>query len=99
MQFKDFLHSKGLSLSDVARLWGVPVSTVSRPAKGQRWPSQLVMVKAFYLSEGAVGLADWIEVCRPLLESEGIIQPTGKTEDGKSTEGAAGTRRGSEDDE
>lgn len=99
MQFKDFLHARGLTLSEVARQWGVPVSTVSRPAKGQRWPSPLVMVRAYFLSEGAVGLADWIEVCRPLLESEGIIQPTGKTEDGKSTKADAGAGRRTEDDE
>ena len=73
MQFIDFLNSQSLSMNEVATRWGVSASTVSRPAKGQGWPSPMVIVRAHELSGGTVGLADWIETCREYLEERGIL--------------------------
>lgn len=84
MQFEDYLRSNGLSMAEVARRWRVSVSTISRPCKGQRWPSTVVLVRAFEMSGGAVRLEDWIEKCRPLLESEGITTPATGNPDGKN---------------
>ena len=58
-------------------MWGISTTTLSRPLKGERWPSEIVLVKFHDLSGGKVTLADWIENCRPLLESQGILQPQG----------------------
>lgn len=80
MQFHEYLKAEGLSITSVAREWGVSISTLSRPIKGERWPSDLVLVRAYIMSGGRVGLADWIETCRELLESNGTIE---RESDGK----------------
>lgn len=74
MQFHEYLKAEGLSITSVANDWGVSISTLSRPIKGERWPSELVLVRSYLMSGGAVGLADWIETCRALLESNGTIE-------------------------
>lgn len=73
MQFIDYLKSQNLSLAEVARDWGVAPSTLSRPAKGERLPGIDIIVRAYVLSDGIVSLPDWIETCRPLLETSGAI--------------------------
>lgn len=76
MQLKDFLAKHSLSVAAVAKEWGISPSTLTRPINGQRWPSDLIMVRSHQLSAGQVGLEDWIETCRDLLETQGIIAPT-----------------------
>lgn len=78
MQLKDFLANHSLSVAAVAKEWGISPSTLTRPINGQRWPSDLIMVKSFQLSAGQVALADWIETCRDLLETQGILEPQPK---------------------
>lgn len=77
MQLKAFLEKHNLSVSAVAAEWGISPSTLSRPVNGQRWPSELIMVRAFHLSNGAVSLPDWMETCADYLEKQGIT-PKGK---------------------
>lgn len=84
MQFLDFLNSRGLSLRKVAQEWGVSTSTLSRPAKGERWPTDFVMVRAFVMSDGQVSLADWIETCRGILETSGVLPLPSGENDGKT---------------
>lgn len=73
MQLKDFLEKNQLSVAAVAKEWGISPSTLTRPINGQRWPSELILVKSFQLTAGQVALADWIETCRDLLETQGIL--------------------------
>lgn len=68
-----FLESKGLSITKAAREMGVSTTTLSRPLKGERWPSEHVLVRFHELSGGEVSLADWIDTCRDLLERQGIL--------------------------
>lgn len=73
MQLKTFLEHHRLSITQVAKEWGIAPSTLTRAVNGTRWPSETIMVKAHQLSAGKIGLEDWIETCRDLLEKQNII--------------------------
>lgn len=73
MQLTDYIKAEGISLTTLAKEWGIAPSTLSRNAQGKRWPSEIVLVRSHQRSGGRVSLPDWIETCRTLLESQGII--------------------------
>ena len=85
MQLLEFTKANRLSLARLAAEWGINKATLSRNARGESrsYPTFPTLVRAWVLSGGKVGLADWIELYRPKLEAEGIVpppsNPTGST--------------------
>lgn len=62
MKPSEFLRQSKITAAEVADMMGVDVSSVYKPASGHAWPSFALMVAFHRLSDGMVGIGDWIRV-------------------------------------
>jgi hypothetical protein len=100
MQMLEWLTKNHMSISEVARHFGVAPITLHRNVTGARWPSAEIMVSCYRLTNRQVDLVDWIETCRDLLLEAGVIQPGdqygGPKESNGDAEAGAGGGEGHE---
>ena len=62
MKLAEYMVSKGLRQSDLAKKLGVSQVTVHNWVNGKRPPSGLHMMEIYVMSKGKVGLKDWAEL-------------------------------------
>lgn len=80
MQLIDWIKANRLTLSGIAEEWGIHKATLSRIVRGtpESYPTFPMIVRAWVLTGGKVGISDWIDLFRPKLEAEGIVPPPAK---------------------